>query len=148
MFAFFKSLGIFINTCNYFRRLLTLLAFRGGKAALHIILEVKGMNMSLVIISIIFAVLFLIGVVEYLKASTFDDIRTDVYKLFLKAEHDFKETHAGKQKMKWVISRARSLLPAWMQMIVTEEMFESMIQQWFDGIKDLLDDGKVNNTGR
>ena len=106
------------------------------------------MNMSLVVITIIFAVLFLIGAVEYLKAKTLDDIRVDVYRLFLKAEHNFKESHSGKQKMKWVISKARGLLPVWVQMIVTEEMFEGMVQFWFDGIKDLLDDGKINNTDK
>lgn len=106
------------------------------------------MNMSLVIITIIFAVLFLIGAVEYLKAKTLDDIRVDVYRLFLRAEHNFKESHSGKQKMKWVISKARGLLPVWLQMIVTEEMFEGMVQFWFDGIKDLLDDGKINNTDK
>lgn len=105
------------------------------------------MNMALVIITIIFAVLFLIGAVEYFKSKTLDDIRADVYKLFLRAEHNFKESHSGKQKMKWVIGRARGLLPVWVQMIVTEEMFEGIVQFWFDGIKDLLDDGKVNNTG-
>lgn len=105
------------------------------------------MNMALVIITIIFAVLFLIGAVEYFKSKTLDDIRADVYKLFLRAEHNFTESHSGKQKMKWVIGRARGLLPVWVQMIVTEEMFEGMVQFWFDGIKDLLDDGKVNNTG-
>lgn len=104
------------------------------------------MNMSLVIITIIFAVLFLIGAVEYFKTKTLEDIRVDVYQLFLRAEHNFKESHLGKQKMKWVISKARGLLPVWMQRIVTEEMFERMIQVWFDGIKDLLDDGKINNT--
>ena len=71
-----------------------------------------------------------------------------IYKLFLKAEHDFKESHAGKQKMKWVISKARGLLPVWMQMIITEEMFENIIQYWFDGIKDLLDDGKLNGMNK
>lgn len=105
------------------------------------------MNMALVIITIIFAVLFFVGAVEYFKAKTLDDIRRDVYDLFLKAEHKFKESHAGKQRMKWVIGKARGLLPGWVQMIVTEEMFEKMIQIWFDGVKDLLDDGKTNVMG-
>lgn len=106
------------------------------------------MNMALVIITIIFAVLALIWGIEYFKSKTLDEIRTDVYKLFLEAEHGFKESHAGKQRMKWVISKARGLLPAWVQMIVTDEMFEQLLQIWFDGIKDLLDNGKVNNSGK
>ena len=50
--------------------------------------------------------------------------------------------------MKWVVNRARGLLPVWAQMIITEEMFEKLVQFWFDGIKDLLDDGKTNNAGK
>lgn len=106
------------------------------------------MNMALVIITIFFAVLCLIWAVEYFKEKSLDEIRQDVYKLFLKAEHEFKESHAGKQKMKWVIDRARGLLPVWAQMIITDEMFDSLVQFWFDGIKDLLDDGKLNNAGK
>ncbi len=106
------------------------------------------MNMALVIITILFAVLCFIWMVEYFKDRTLNEIRQDVYKLFLEAEHNFTESHAGKQKMKWVISKARGLLPVWLQMIVTEEIFERLIQFWFDGIKDLLDDGKMNDTGK
>ena len=86
------------------------------------------MNMALVIITIFFAVLGVIWAVEYLRA-----------------EHEFKESHAGKQKMKWVVSKARGMLPVWAQMIITEDMFENIVQYWFDGIKDLLDDGRLNS---
>lgn len=106
------------------------------------------MNMALVIITIFFAVLCLIWAVEYFKEKSLDEILQDVYKLFLKAEHEFEESHTGKQKMKWVVNRARGLLPVWAQMIITEEMFEKLVQFWFDGIKDLLDDGKTNNAGK
>lgn len=106
------------------------------------------MNMALVIITIFFVVLGIIWAVEYFKSRTLDEIRQDVYKLFLNAEHEFKESHTGKQKMKWVISKARGLLPVWAQMIITEDMFESIVQYWFDGIKDLLDDGKLNNAAK
>ena len=50
--------------------------------------------------------------------------------------------------MKWVVNRARVILHAWEQIIITEEMFEGLVQFWFDGIKDLLDDGKINNAGK
>lgn len=103
------------------------------------------MNMALVIITIMLAVFCLILGIEYFRSKTLDEIRQDVYKLFLKAEYEFKESHAGKQRMKWVVNKARGLLPTWAQMIITEEMFERLLQFWFDGIKDLLDDGKINN---
>ena len=48
--------------------------------------------------------------------------------------------------MKWVIQEARKLLPGWLQIVVSEEILEKLVQSWFDGIKDLLDDGKVNGS--
>ncbi len=106
------------------------------------------MNTLFVILTVIFVVLFAISVVAYCKERTLDEIRKDVYKLFLKAEHEFEESGQGNQKMKWVIGKARLLLPEWLQIIVTEEVFEKLIQIWFDGIKDLLDDGKANNSNK
>lgn len=48
--------------------------------------------------------------------------------------------------MKWVVSQARRLLPGWLQAIISEEALEKIIQIWFDEVKDLLDDGKVNGS--
>lgn len=82
----------------------------------------------------------------YLRDKTLDDIRGQVYQLFLRAEHVYKESGSGKQKMKYVVHTARGLLPGWMQLIITDEFLEHIIQQWFSLIKDLLDDGKVNGS--
>ena len=62
------------------------------------------------------------------------------------AEHVYNESGQGKQKLKWVVSQARGLLPKWMQVFVTEEMMMKVIDEWFKGVKDLLDDGKVNGS--
>lgn len=86
--------------------------------------------------------------VTYLKNRTLEQIRVDVYQLILKAEHMYKESAQGKQKMKWVVSQARKLLPGWMQTLISEENLMAIIQVWFDGVKDLLDDGRMNNTGK
>lgn len=83
---------------------------------------------------------------SYFKNKTLDQVRSDVYQLILKAEHTYKESSAGKQKMKWVVQEARKLLPDWMQAIITEEALQSIIQAWFNEIKDLLDDGKINGS--
>lgn len=83
---------------------------------------------------------------SYLKNRTFEEIRSDVYRMFLTAEHTFTETEAGKQKMKWVVSKARLLLPDWMRAFVSDMALENVIEMWFRQIKDLLDDGKVNGS--
>lgn len=99
---------------------------------------------------VIIAVLIVISVIymgyTYLKNRTLDEIRGDVYQLVLRAEHTYRASSSGKQKMKWVVSQARKLLPGWMQLIISEEMLQKIIQVWFDEIKDLLDDGKMNGS--
>ena len=99
---------------------------------------------------VIIAILIVISVIwmgyTYLKNRTLDEIRGDVYQLVLKAEHTYRLSSSGKQKMKWVVSQARKLLPGWMQLIISEEMLQKIIQVWFDEVKDLLDDGKMNGS--
>ena len=86
--------------------------------------------------------------VTYFKNRTLEDIRADVYQLILKAEHIYEESGSGKQKMKWVVSQARKLLPQWAQALIAEDTLMDIIQIWFDGVKDLLDDGKMNNSSK
>ena len=107
------------------------------------------MEITLVIKLFIIA-LFLIGfgftVYLYIRDHTLENIRADVYQLFLKAEHTYTETATGKQKMAYVIQRARSMLPNWAQFFITEELLRKVVQLWFEAVKDLLDDGKANKS--
>ena len=99
---------------------------------------------------VIIAVMIVISIIymgyTYLKNRTLDEIRGDVYQLVLMAEHTFRESSSGKQKMKWVVSQARRLLPGWLQMVISEEMLEKIIQVWFNEIKEVLDDGQMNGS--
>ena len=83
---------------------------------------------------------------QWAKMKGLDGIRMQTYQLILKAEHIYNQSGAGKQKLKWVVSQARKLLPNWLQFIVTEEALENVIEIWFRGVKDLLDDGKINES--
>lgn len=106
-------------------------------------------TMIVLIIAIVAMLVFAgITLYLYLRDTKLDDIRKDVYQLFLKAEHYYEESGSGKQKMKWVIQSARTLLPKWLQAILTDEFMEVIIQVWFDSVKDLLDDGKYNHSGK
>lgn len=100
---------------------------------------------------ILLVIALLIGVATltyfYLRDKTLNDIRADVYQLFLEAEHTYLESGTGKQKMKWVIQKARSLLPEWAQKIITEDVLMKVVECWFQAIKDLLDDGRINDSG-
>ena len=83
---------------------------------------------------------------QWAKMKGLDGIRMQTYQLILKAELIYNQSGAGKQKLKWVVSQARKLLPNWLQFIVTEEALENVIEIWFRGVKDLLDDGKINES--
>lgn len=104
---------------------------------------------TIVTIVLIVIALVAVGAVVYLyfRDKTLEDIRADVYQLFLEAEHTYQHTESGKQKMSYVIQRARSLLPNWAQFFITEALLEKVVQMWFDAVKDLLDDGKLNRSG-
>ena len=103
---------------------------------------------TLLTIVVIVATLVLLGVCVYLyfRDKSLNEIRADVYQLFLKAEHHPAFTKSGKQKMKWVLSKARGLLPSWLQILITDTLLEKVVQAWFDAVKDLLDDGKLNKS--
>lgn len=85
----------------------------------------------------------------YLKGKTKDDIRKDVYQLILEAEDEFLYGQ-NTQKFEHVVQLARSLLPAPVQTIITAPMlqalFKKLIQELFDEIKDVMDDGKRNGS--
>lgn len=83
---------------------------------------------------------------QYAKHKGLEGIRANVYQLILKAEHMYNESGAGKQKFEWVIQQARGLLPKWLQVLIPENALKKVIQKWFIGVKDLLDDGKVNGS--
>lgn len=107
----------------------------------------KQIPMPVLIVALAILLIFTIVIaVQYLKEKGLDGIRTDVYQLILKAEHLFNESGQGKQKLKWVVQQARELLPKWLQFFITEEALLKIIDNWFTGVKDLLDDGKVNNS--
>ena len=100
----------------------------------------------IIVVVAVLAITTVTMTIAYLRERTLDQIRKDVYRLFLKAERRFKESKQGQQKMKWVIQQARGLLPDWARAIISEELLIKVLQKWFDGIKDLLDDGKMNKT--
>lgn len=100
----------------------------------------------LIIVIAILLLLTIVMTIQYVKMKGLEGIRIEVYQLILRAEHLYKESGQGKQKLKWVVQQARGLLPPWMQILVSENMIIKIIDKWFIAVKDLLDDGKVNNS--
>ena len=115
---------------------------------LELLKQIPAPILILIALTVVLMILIVVIGYRYAKAKGLDGIRKQVYQLILKAEHMYKTSGTGKQKMKWVVSEARKLLPTWLQYIFTEELLEIIIEEWFKGIKDLLDDGKVNQSQR
>ena len=99
-----------------------------------------------IVVIVIFLAVLAIGTYFYFRDKTLNDIRADVYQLFLQAEHNPAIMASGKKKMKWVLHKARDMLPGWAKMIITDECLETIVEGWFRAVKDLLDDGKYNNS--
>ena len=109
---------------------------------------VKGIPKPVIIALVMFLVIVtVVMVVQYLKYKKLDGLRLEAYKKFLIAEHMYRRG-AGQEKMAWVFKQIRALMPGWLAFIVSEEVMKEIVQGWFKGIKDLLDDGKVNGTGK
>lgn len=84
--------------------------------------------------------------VNYIRYKGLDGIREDVYQLILLAEKNFKGNKEGQEKFEFVIRQTIKLMPAWLQLFVTEKALRAIVQTWFNGVKDLLDDGKINES--
>lgn len=108
------------------------------------------MNTTVIVTTLVVLVgvvlITLLGIV-YVKNSTLESIRADVYQGFLAAEHAFKSGN-GEKKMAIVYEYARGLLPNWAKPFITEAVLKKVLQCWFDAVKDLLDDGKVNKSSK
>ena len=79
----------------------------------------------LILVILVLIIVTIVIAIQYMKAKGLDGIRADVYQLILKA---------------------RGLLPKWLQVLIPENALKKVIQKWFIGVKDLLDDGKVNGS--
>lgn len=88
------------------------------------------------------------GAVYFIRKRGLDQIRQDVYALFVEAERLFTESGAGQEKLNYVVEKARELLPKYIQVLISKEKLEQIIQFWFDEAKDFLDDGKMNDSNK
>lgn len=107
------------------------------------------MNMNTIMILVLTAITVMVGVTAiyfYIRDRSLNDIRADVYQLFLKAENDPELMGIGKKKMRWVLSQVRNLLPGWLQVFLTDDFLEKIVEGWFRAVKDLLDDGRLNKS--
>lgn len=103
-------------------------------------------TMAIVFIAVVVvAALFLL--VKVMQTVGMEKVRAYVYKLFVEAEHEF-EHGENTDKFEYVICFAKSAIPAPFNLFITEKLLRKIVQTWFTLCKDLLDDGKLNGTGK
>lgn len=71
--------------------------------------------------------------------------RKIAYKLFVKAEEEYKSGE-GEEKMNYVVSNIHSILPGCVSMFIPEAVLKKILQCFFNELKDVLDDGKFNKS--
>lgn len=103
-------------------------------------------NKEILILAVIGVVIALFVIVKVVQKVGLERIRGEVYQLFLDAEHDFQEGQ-NEEKFEYVINMAKTFIPAPFNLFITETLLRKAVQAWFDLVKDLLDDGKMNGTG-
>lgn len=102
-------------------------------------------NRGLLLLAIIGMVVAIFIIVKLLQTVGLEKIRATVYQLFLDAEHQFEEGD-NDDKFEYVINLAKAAIPAPFNLLITETLLRSVVQAWFDIVKDLLDDGRVNGS--
>lgn len=85
--------------------------------------------------------------VKAMQTIGMEKVRGYAYKLFVKAEHEFQHGE-NKEKFEYVVNLTKRAIPAPFNLFITESCLRKVVQTWFNLCKDLLDDGKMNGTGR
>lgn len=95
-------------------------------------------------------ILFVLGFVIYIGYLLFnrrwDEIRELVYNSTRQAEQTIMGTKMGQKRFDTVLTELYKLLPVWIRIFVPKFLIKRKLQKLYDGIKDYLDDGKINNS--
>lgn len=106
--------------------------------------EHEALGVAFVVLGVVFLG---VAVVKTMQIIGFEKIRKEVYKAFLDAEYEFKHGD-NEAKFASVVEKAQNALPFPFNLFITEKLLRKTIQLWFNLCKDLLDDGKMNGTGK
>lgn len=95
------------------------------------------MNQYIIVLMVI---VFIVAIYTLLYFNS--DLRLKAYKYFLIAENKFKK---GDDKMDYVVNEIYSYLPVYFK-ILPISFYRWLLQLFFDGFHDFLDDGILNRS--
>lgn len=89
------------------------------------------------------------GYIVYLAVNRhWTKLREIAYKLIRQAESVIVGTKKGQERFNLVLSQLYNMIPAWLKFFIPRSLLEQKLQEWFDLIKDSLDDGKINDSAK
>lgn len=89
----------------------------------------------------------LLGYIVYLVINRrWTRLREIAYKLIRQAEKVVRGTKKGQERFELVLNQLYNMVPAWLRFFIPRTLLEQKLQEWFNTIKDSLDDGKVNGS--
>lgn len=99
---------------------------------------------QLVIIVVVFGIIIPLFFVATKK---WNKLRTYTYTVIRTAEHTIVGTKLGQERFDFVLDKIYNyLIPSYLQWAVPKSLFNKKLQDWFNDVKDYLDDGKRNKS--
>jgi hypothetical protein len=73
-------------------------------------------------------------------------LRSMAYRMILQAEKVITGTKRGQERFELVFDRVYSLIPPWLRFFILESDLREQLQEWYNDIKDYLDNGKIDGS--
>ncbi len=74
--------------------------------------------------------------------------RSIAYRMILQAEKSITGTKKGQERFEFVFYKLYNLIPGWLQFFVSEESLREKLQEWYDSIKDYMDNGVKDGSNK
>jgi hypothetical protein len=104
------------------------------------------MDISIIVTICVFVLALVVVIIQVVNGK-WEMLKAEAVAGIFYAEKIIVGTKRGRDKMNFVIDVLyKNYVPAWMKIFVTKQMLEDLIEDSFFKVRDLLDDGKSNNS--
>ena len=73
-------------------------------------------------------------------------LREMAYKMIVQAEQVITGTKKGQERFNAVLNQLYNVMPLWLRIFIPKNLLEKKLQEWYELIKDSLDDGQINHS--
>ncbi|WP_024831925.1 hypothetical protein [Ruminiclostridium josui] len=97
-----------------------------------------------------FVILIAIGFAGYviylITKHRWTKLREMAYKMIIQAEQVITGSKKGQERFNAVLNQLYNAMPLWIRLFISKNLLEKKLQEWYELIKDSLDDGKINHS--